>query len=151
MAVDAGLELIQRRLGDEVVGVSRIFYCLGAEVNRSVGPVELEFASGGVLRFDCGSNGERLKVSAHAGQDPFAEPLSDENRRFVETHGKWTRCTAPRDLRSPHGQVLDCVQPIWRRPEKLVGVVIEFDGAVSLTVEAAFDEVLVSTSSGGER
>ena len=37
-----------------------------------------------------GPDGEALRIEDEQWSDPFDEPLSEENRRFIEKAGKWS-------------------------------------------------------------
>lgn len=52
--------------------------------------LELHFETNKVVRLASGPNGETLRVDWDEWNDPFAEPLSPENRQFVMESGKWT-------------------------------------------------------------
>ncbi len=69
--------------------VRRIFYVHRGDIDKTNGPIELSFDERAPITFDSGSNGQDLAVGP-AWVDPFAEPLSAENRAFVEECGKWT-------------------------------------------------------------
>ena len=51
--------------------------------------VELLCDNGFFLRLSVGPDGERVRVYQEPWVDSFKEPLSDENREFIRTHGKW--------------------------------------------------------------
>jgi hypothetical protein len=54
------------------------------------GPIELTFSDGSTVLFDVGTDGEALRLGETPWRDPFKEPLSPENRTFVDKSGKWT-------------------------------------------------------------
>lgn len=60
------------------------------------------------------ADGETLRVQMEAWEDPFAGPLSDENRDFVEKSGKWTAfdVSAEGVFAMFIGDVLDTVEPV---------------------------------------
>ena len=59
-------------------------------VTSDSGPIEITFADGSVALLDAGADGEALRVKPAAWTDYFAEPLTSENREFIERCGKWT-------------------------------------------------------------
>lgn len=53
--------------------------------------LEIHFEDASVVYFKGASDGERLAIYPEPWEDPFAEPLSPENREFVRESGKWTK------------------------------------------------------------
>jgi hypothetical protein len=82
-------------VGKRITHVARVLYEYRGEVDPGDGALELGL-DGQTLLLDGESDGERLRVSEQPWVDPFEEPLSEENRRFVETHGKWRRVDCSR-------------------------------------------------------
>jgi hypothetical protein len=82
---------VARIAGQRVARVFRIFYAFKGDVDRRCGALEIHFASGDVLLLDGQSDGESLALAWEPWTDPFAPPLSPENRAFVDQHGQWTR------------------------------------------------------------
>lgn len=77
-------------LGERVTHVARILYEHGGEIGERDGALEIRTDSRTLL-LDGASDGESLRLRAGAWHDPFEHPLSDENRRYVEQHGRWVR------------------------------------------------------------
>lgn len=125
-----------------VTRVRRIFYVFGDEVDRDYGPVELTFSDGTAVVFDAGADGEALAVRRGEWHDPFAEPLSEANRRFVRDHGKWTAfdvsAEAPPNLLI--GKTLTRHDEFRTENGKLTGVTLHSPD-VHLTIQAQADEV----------
>ncbi|MCL1838585.1 MAG: hypothetical protein FWG47_04625 [Propionibacteriaceae bacterium] len=82
---------LRESIGKSVAGVRRVHYVYREEIQQDVGgPLELTFTDGTTVVCDVGGDGETLAVANRAWVDPFAEPLSAENRAYVESYGKWT-------------------------------------------------------------
>jgi hypothetical protein len=81
-----------------------------------------------------------------AWEDPFAEPLSDENRDFVEKSGKWTAfdVSAEGAFATFIGDVLDTVEPVLAGSGKVTGIILRTGrgGVVRVGVEA--DDLFVN-------
>jgi hypothetical protein len=108
--------------------------------------LELTFDDATALLLDGGSDGESLTADQEAWIDPFQEPLSEENEKFVRESGKWTAFDVSDRLpyRRFVGSQLRSVQPITQQSGKLVGARLVFDvGMISVRVSA--DELLVDT------
>lgn len=78
-------------LGRTVTRINRILYEYRGEVRSDDGALEFEFSGGGVVRLDGAADGEQLCAVDARWEDPFREPLSAENARYVEEHGRWRR------------------------------------------------------------
>jgi hypothetical protein len=77
-----------------ITRVRRVHYVYRGVPDTDFGPLELAFGDRVVL-LDNAADGEALRVRRQAWEDPFAEPLSGENRAFVEESGKWTAFDRP--------------------------------------------------------
>lgn len=77
-------------VGKRITSINRVLYCYQGEIEPGDGPLELVL-DGQPILFDAGPDGESLRVRSKSWSDPFGEPLSPENREYVETHGKWQR------------------------------------------------------------
>jgi hypothetical protein len=75
-------------VGQRVTRIARILYQYRGAIDPGNGPLEIE-AAGRVLLLDAKAQGDCLRVRERAWEDPFVEPLSNENRAYVEEHGKW--------------------------------------------------------------
>ena len=76
-------------VGRALIGIRRMRYIVHEEVYSDRGPLELTFEGALPLVFDTAGNGQDLRVKRGAWRDPFAEPLSQENRDWVAKAGKW--------------------------------------------------------------
>jgi hypothetical protein len=77
--------------GKTISRIRRVHYVAPDTTNESSGPVEITFDEDRtILLLDAGSDGATLWFSSEPWEDPFREPLSDENREFVARSGKWT-------------------------------------------------------------
>lgn len=80
-----------RILNRKIVRVRRINYVWpDGYRNTREGPLEIELEGGLVIRFESGSDGESIRFRVGAWVDPFAGPLSEENRQFIKEAGKWS-------------------------------------------------------------
>jgi len=133
-----------------VTRVRRVFYVFGDEVDRDSGPVELTFSDGTAVLFDAGADGEALAVRCGEWDDPFAEPLSEENRAFVRDHGKWTAFDVTTE--DPPARLVG--NPITAYDEtrtaagKLTGVTLH-SPAVRLSIETRADELIAAFTTTG--
>jgi len=79
------------RSRDQVIKrIRRVLYVGPDGTVSPRGPVELSFADGTTLLLDSGPDGEALKADTATWVDPFKEPLTEDNRRFISKSGKWT-------------------------------------------------------------
>jgi hypothetical protein len=91
--------LLQGLIGQRVIRMDRVLYQVRGDFEKVVpgdGPLELELEGGRVLLLDGAGDGESLRAKEGTWVDLFAEPLSEENARFVEESGKWTRVPSSR-------------------------------------------------------
>lgn len=80
-------------VGKRIVGLARVFYEYGGVLERNDGPLELVVENTTCV-LDSEGDGERLRAREGAWIDPFAPPLSDENRRHVEKTAGGAESTA---------------------------------------------------------
>lgn len=134
------LALIEKCVGRHVTAVRRVRYVHRGAVLEEHGIVEFTFDDGQVRCLDAGHDGERLTVRDGRWVDPFAEPLSDENREFVRVSGKWTAFEIDErdELWQVVGEVLEDVEPLWQFGHTLVGVGLTF-GRLSLVAKVVAD------------
>lgn len=76
-------------VGAEVVALKRVLFCHGAVIDGDEGPIEFSFSDGSTWLFESGGNGEDLHVKNSPWQDPFMDPISEENVSFLLDSGKW--------------------------------------------------------------
>jgi hypothetical protein len=89
--IDPEISVLLRSLvGRNIARLRRIHYVKPDGQFAQAGPLELTFSDGQVVLMEVGPGGEVLRVSAVRWVDPFAEPLSPENRTYVIRFGKWT-------------------------------------------------------------
>jgi hypothetical protein len=124
--------------------IRRIRYVVRGEVMPDTGPIEFSFTDGSIVLLDAGPDGEALAVRAAAWIDHFAEPLSIENRQFVEQSGKWTAfdVSAQKPYSRLIGEQIGQVIPIRTLENKIKGVALTTrESTVRVEIEA--DEVTV--------
>jgi hypothetical protein len=131
-------------VGTPIRRVRRIHYVYNGRPDTDFGPVELTIGERPFL-FDTGADRESLRVTETAWADPFREPLSTENREFVERSGKWTAfdVSALGRWAKLIGEPLSDVEAITDDGGKTTGIVLrtEHGGALRLGVMA--DELFV--------
>ncbi len=131
-------------LSSAIVRVRRINYVRpGGARDVSEGPVEVALDNGAVFRLESGSDGESLRFAIGEWVDPFAEPLSPENREFVARSGKWTAfdVSGDQNIAKLFGARLRDLNLVIVSG-KVVGVELVFDSA-ALRAEVRADELFV--------
>ena len=81
MAVFPDVRPLADLIGVRITRVRRAHYVFRGVPDTGFGPLELTFG-GRVVLLDNAADGETLRVRAQAWEDPFAGPLSCENRAF---------------------------------------------------------------------
>lgn len=101
------------------------------------GPLELVFDEGGALLL-VAPDGERLVLTPSEWIDPFAPPLSADNREYVNQHGRWVAFDVSTEpgFRTIVGTSALRATEVHNRAERLVGTELTYPNAV-LRVEAA--------------
>lgn len=77
--------------GKRLHAVARILFEHAGRIDPGDGPLELYLDDGTVVLFDGSADGEGLRVQYAPWVDPFASPISEENRAYIEQSGKWSR------------------------------------------------------------
>jgi hypothetical protein len=137
-------ELLSSLQGRVVKQIRKVRYTLRGKVTSDAGPIEITFTDDSIVLLDAGPDGEALAVKLTAWVDYFAEPLSIENRRFVEQSGKWAAFDVSdqepysRFIKERVGQVI----PIRTVENKIKGVTLA-TAQCSFRVEIEADEVSV--------
>jgi hypothetical protein len=131
-------------IGKRIAFIRRLLYVFAGRVESDIGPVEITFSDGSTFLFNVGPDGESLRIEEGQWRDPFREPLSSENREFVERSGKVTAFDV--SAKPPYspliGRTVLDVQPIVGPLNKITGTNIITDaGTIRVTIGA--DEVLV--------
>ena len=93
MTACSGVRPLTGLIGARITRVRHIHYVYRGMPDTGYGPLELTFG-GRVILLDGAADGEALRVSTQLWQDPFAGPLSDENRAYVDKSGQWLRSTS---------------------------------------------------------
>lgn len=132
-------------VGRALIGIRRMRYIVHQEVYSDRGPLELTFEGALPLVFDTAGNGQDLRVERGAWRDPFAEPLSQENRDWVARAGKWQAfdVSAEWPFSALFGRPLSAVRAIAgpsAAPE-IGGLVLTI--GVDLLIEVGADELEV--------
>lgn len=106
-------------VGQRVTRVSRVLYRYRGAIESDDGPLELE-AGGHIVLLEGAGDGECLRVKDGGWEDDFREPLSAENRAFLEECGKWERadCSMQEGYRDFVGHSLSDIRALkndWGR------------------------------------
>ncbi|KIR62878.1 hypothetical protein TK50_18235 [Micromonospora haikouensis] len=136
-------------LTSSIARVRRISYVQPGGVREGDGgPIELKLENGAIFRLESGADGESLRLGVGGWCDPFAEPMSVENREFVARSGKWVAF----DVSCESGYK----ELIGRRVGDL-GLLVEFGkivgadlsfGSTTLRVSVRADELFVELQGG---
>jgi hypothetical protein len=131
-------------VGTPIGRVRRIHYVFNGRRDTDFGPVELTIGERTFL-FDNAADGESLRVTETAWADPFAEPLSIENREFVQRSGKWTAFDVSTLGRWAKliGEPLSDVEAITDDSGKTIGIVLRTENGGALRLGVMADELFV--------
>jgi hypothetical protein len=122
MTACSGVRPLTGVIGARITRVAHIHYVSRGMPDTGFGPLELTFG-GRVILLDGAADGEALRVSTRAWQDPFAGSLSDENRAYVDKSGQWTAfdVSAQGALAPFTGDVLASVEAVLADSGKVRG------------------------------
>jgi hypothetical protein len=142
-------------VGRRVIGLRRILY-LGPDGvrNDEDGALEISTDDGASVVLDGSADGSSLRWTTGRWLDPFAEPLSDENRRFVESSGKWVAVDVAEwdGYDRLIGQPISAVVPItprWARIDSAGWLPSDLDRVVGVHV-VTVNGGLEAFSNGGD-
>jgi hypothetical protein len=116
-------------VGKRLRRIGRVLYQRGSDIDAVDGPLELE-VDGRTFLLDGAPDGESLRVREGAWEDPFKEPLSDENLRYIREHGKWHRidCSQHEHYDTLVGQELREVGLLENEHRRIAGVRLSTNG-----------------------
>ena len=118
-------------VGREIARVRRLHYVFLGEVNASDGAIELTFADGAVVLCDAAADWT-LEYYGAAWVEPFADPMSDSDRAYVERYGRWTAFDV--SAQAPYGQLVGSTIrqaiPQFNELLELTGMLIRTEGAI---------------------
>ena len=139
------LALLEERVGRRLTGIRRVRYIHDSAVLSDRGILELRFEDDEPVLLDAGADGEELDVRRGPWVDPFAEPLLEVNREFIERSGKWTAFVIDQgdELGLIIGRALDHVEAQSNSLGKVCGARFDF-GTSTLVARVGADELLVS-------
>jgi hypothetical protein len=148
MMTDPSIETLAPMLGQRISGFRRLTFVFDDEVVNE-GALEIVVESGATYNLDSGSDGESLAISLDAWRDPFAEPLSDENRLFIAESGRWiARVIAAEDvLGHLIGARVLHLTPHLSPDGRVIGVALETSSGY-LNADVDSDELIVDASVG---
>lgn len=145
MSDDGVVESLQSAVGQPIRRVRRIHYTFDGVADTEFGPVELTIGDQ-VFLIDNASDGETLRVLTEEWQDPFAEPMSPENRAFVARSGKWTAYDVSGDpeFAALTGDLLQNVEPISNSDGRITGVTLRTAGGGTVRLDVIADELYLN-------
>lgn len=82
--------ILTRLIEQRIVTIEQAFYVFNDAITQSDCLLQVRVESDFIIHFLGGVDGETVRIVDAPWEDPFVEPLSDENRAFVEQCGKWT-------------------------------------------------------------
>lgn len=130
--------------GARISAVARVLFTYRDVVDSDDGPLEFVIDQVGTVLLDGAGDGETLRIKAGPWEDPFAEPLSDENARYVTEFGKWSKFnySDKEPYRQIVGKVITSLEIIQDDRGSEVGLLMRADdAAIWFVVE--FDECRV--------
>jgi len=135
------LQQLRSYVGRRITKIERLGYEFRGSQDIDNGDLQVWF-NGDVLRFGVCSDGESLRVEEQPWKDPFAAPLSEENERYVETHGRsvLVDVSAEPGFDALIGQPLQEVLPLVNEFGKLIGVSLHV-GPTVVDVHVEFDDL----------
>lgn len=140
-------QILAGLVGKTIASIRRLFYVFAGRVQSETGPIEVTFSNGSTFLFNVGPDGESLRIEEGHWLDPFQDPLSLENKKFVERSGKVTAfdVSTKRPYDGLIGRTVVDVQPIVGPLNKITGAAFVTEaGAIRITIGA--DEVLVEVT-----
>jgi hypothetical protein len=130
--------------GREIVRVRRVNY-VNPDGTRDIsrGPIEVTFHDDVVLRLESGSDGASIRLRVGEWRDPFAEPLSADNRDFVQSSGKWDvfDVSSDPDYRTLIGKTIGTINLLTLN-DRIVGAELAV-GSVLVRAEVKADELVL--------
>jgi hypothetical protein len=125
--------------GKRVRSVARILFEHGGRFDADDGPLELFLDDGTVVLLDGAGDGESLRLRNAHWVEPFEPPLSEENRLFIERHGKWCRVDQSSEPTFSRlvGKVISSVMILVNEFDKVAGVQLSIEGTNLWFVVAA--------------
>lgn len=129
--------------GKRIRAIHLLTYSYQNETNWENTPLQMTFEDDSVIFLRQAGDGETFSISKEAWQDPFAGSLSEEDKQFIQKHGKWE--LRDMSLQEPFtcliNETVDEVEPIRNEYGKLSGVILNFTEAKGeLKFEIAWDE-----------
>jgi len=109
--------------GSRITYIARVLYEYGGEIETDDGAVEIGLDDR-VFLLDAAADGDKLLVREGAWKDPFSDPLSEENRRYIESHGKWrwVDCSHLNAYSELIGQSITGVVALMNENSRIAGV-----------------------------
>jgi hypothetical protein len=131
-------------VGSTLAKIRRAVFVLGGDLAGDGGDLELSFENGQTFSFGVAGNGESLAIEPNRWPEYFTEPVSAENRAFIQSSGKW--------------EILDLGELTWSYRQFLgrrllaadclgdSGALLDFDG-MYIRVEVVADDLRVNFES----
>jgi hypothetical protein len=153
LSSSAGMSVLRKHLGREVVRLRRVWFTHGGAILGSEGPLEITFDDGATLVLDAGADGEALEITTSPWEDPFAEPSPSQNESWVDDHGKWSAYDVSQDgsYQSFVGSRLIFVSAMRTRRGATCGVRLAFDrGVIDFVVSGDDAYVFLSAQTSSQ-
>jgi hypothetical protein len=140
-------KMISESIDKTVSRVDRVLYDFAGNTELEDGALQLSFQEGGVLFLDGGADGESLIVKNCEWVDPFMNAQTQDNREYIERHGKWS-------LHDVSGtdpfcrlvdKRLDAVKKVYNDNGILCGVGMRFESEWVFFIVAADMSVVVDS------
>lgn len=96
-------EFLKKIIGKAIIKIERLYYRKKDFIEKDKGAIQFSFNDGTVVYLDVDADSETLLIKKEKWEDPFIEPLSVENKDYVDNFGKWeifdvSDCHEYRDL-----------------------------------------------------
>jgi hypothetical protein len=129
---DDPVAVLVHLVGQQIVTIEQGFYVFDGVIKQSECLLQVRLDGGFTVHFWRRSDGETVRIVAAPWEDPFAEPLSDENRAFVEQCGKWTlfNTSATPNMAPLVGHTIRSVSLVRDHRGKMRGVQLEISSAL---------------------
>ncbi|MEZ4473288.1 MAG: hypothetical protein R3F60_21375 [bacterium] len=117
------LSCLDEVVGSKLTGIARILYEFNGEIEPDDGAVELT-SEGFTALLEGSGDGESLRVREAAWKDPFEAPLSPDNYRYAQEHGRWRRidCSTLPNYSDLVGREVTEIRPLANEHGRIAGL-----------------------------
>lgn len=144
MKTAEGPSVLKQLTGKHIASLRRVHYVKPDGTHAETGPLEMTLNDGPTILMTVGPDGDTLLVSEGPWLDPFAGPLSPENRSYIRQVGKWTcfDVTTMEPYASLVGQRISSVETGFDRTGKLRAATVR-TGSAAVVIYVEADELVV--------